>query len=156
MLDAQAPVTACHSEFQMASIYPLMAQRSGRQHIREGGLRHAACSRGSIREKRGGRGLEHHNSSDVFFPFCMIISETALSFRNMWREWLSHLTAGWFADGGATLLCKACGSPSWLTIIVNVCSAEVKQLDVFSKTDFLTNAFCYYYPPRTVMPVHVT
>lgn len=54
MLAAQAPVTACHSEFQMAPIFPLMALRSGRQHIGEGGPRHAACSRGSIRERRGG------------------------------------------------------------------------------------------------------
>lgn len=50
MLAAQASVTACHSEFQMAPIFPLMARRSGRQHIGEGGPRHAACSRGSIRE----------------------------------------------------------------------------------------------------------
>lgn len=74
MLAAQAPVTACHSEFQMAPIFPLMARRSGRQHIGEGGPRRAVCSRGSIREKRGTRGgerrgLEHHASSDVFFYF---------------------------------------------------------------------------------------
>lgn len=58
MLVAQAPVTACQSEFQIAPIFPLMARRSGRQHIGEGGPRHAACSRGSIREKRGTRGGE--------------------------------------------------------------------------------------------------
>lgn len=49
MLAAQAP--ACHSEFQISPIFPLMARRSGRQHIGEGGPRHAACSRGSIREE---------------------------------------------------------------------------------------------------------
>lgn len=55
MLAAQASVAACHSEFQMGPIFPLMARRSGRQHIGEGGPRHAACSRGSIREKTGTR-----------------------------------------------------------------------------------------------------
>lgn len=97
MLAAQAPVTACHSEFQMAPIFPLMARRSGRQHIGEGGPRHAAGSRGSIREKRGTRqgerrGLEHHASSDVFFrSFFMIILETAFSFGAVWHGWLFHL-----------------------------------------------------------------
>lgn len=64
MLAAQAPVTACHSEFQMAPIFPLMAQRSGRQHIvGEGGPRHTACSRGSIREERETRGGRREVSS---------------------------------------------------------------------------------------------
>lgn len=72
---APAPVAACHSEFQMAPIFPLMARRSGRQHIGEGGPTHAACSRGSIRGERGTnewerRGEERRISrSAVFFSF---------------------------------------------------------------------------------------
>lgn len=91
MLAAQAPVTACHSEFQMAPIFPLMARRSGRQHIGEGGPRHAACSRGSIREKRGTRGGEERFWSITpvvmysFFFFFMIILETAFSFGDVWH-----------------------------------------------------------------------
>lgn len=109
MLAAQAPVTACHSEFQMAPIFPLMARRSGRQHIREGGPRHAACSRGSIRAKRGMRGgrgqerrvFEHHASSDVFFlSFFMIIVETAFSF---WG-WCGMADCSIFASGWVLLM----------------------------------------------------
>lgn len=72
---APAPVAACHSEFQMAPIFPLMARRSGRQHIGEGGPTHAACSRGSIRGERGTnewerRGEENlQECSILFFSF---------------------------------------------------------------------------------------
>lgn len=69
MLAAQASVTACHSEFQMAPIFPLMARRSGRQHIGEGGPRHGACSRGSIREKRGSRGEVWSITPPVMYSF---------------------------------------------------------------------------------------
>lgn len=109
MLAAQAPVTACHSEFQMAPIFPLMARRSGRQHIGEGGPRHAPCSRGSIRAKRGMRGgrgqerrvFEHHASSDVFFlSFFMIIVETAFSF---WG-WCGMADCSIFAPGWVLLM----------------------------------------------------
>lgn len=87
MLAAQAPVTACHSEFQMAPIFPLMARRSGRQHIGEGGPRHGACSRGSIREKRGSRGEVWSITPPVMYSFFffMIILETAFSFRDVWQ-----------------------------------------------------------------------
>lgn len=86
MLAAQAPVTACHSEFQMAPIFPLMARRSGRQHIGEGGPRQAACSRGSIREKRGGRGEVWSITTVLMYSFFfMIILETAFSFGDVWH-----------------------------------------------------------------------
>lgn len=74
---ACAPATACHSEFQMAPIFPPMARRSGRQHIGNGGLSHAACSRACIREKRGmrkarGEEFEHHASAVIFCPTLVI------------------------------------------------------------------------------------
>lgn len=54
MLPDHARVSACHSEFQMAPIFPLMARRSGSQHVGEGGPRHAACSGSPITEKEVG------------------------------------------------------------------------------------------------------
>lgn len=88
MLAAQASVTACHSEFQMAPIFPLMARRSGRQHIGEGGPRHAACSRGSIRERQGmrvGRGELFSIPPALMYSFFMIILETAFSSVPVWH-----------------------------------------------------------------------
>ena len=133
MLAAQAPVTACHSEFQMAPIFPLMARRSGRQPIGEGGPRHAACSRGSIRGKRG-RGEVRSITPVVMYSFFLFL----------WLFWrlLSHLglcgmadcsisASGWVADGGAALPSNAAShsrsSPSQCRVYLQ-CRTEIFNL----------------------------
>lgn len=134
MLAAQAPVTACHSEFQMAPIFPLMARRSGRQHIGEGGPRHAACSRGSIREKRGmrerGRGEVGSITPVVmysFFLFYDYFGDCFLILGLCGMADYSISASGWAADGGAALPSKGASrspsSPSHYSVYLH-CTSE--------------------------------